>query len=391
MDTASDRIAEDFTWASLAFLYYDYGLTFDEEVEHIWGMNFSSSTLLYILCRYAMLANLLYLLAHLNKLGLRVSALKVQVSSSLTDYSAFYDELNIMSVTKLGAVSCDTWYKIIAALAVLGRAAMIVTFTLRTYVVWAQSRIVLISLVMLGLATVLTDAANLKESNRCLSRVKPAKIPEEARQRACSVFEEILIRTRNSPFPPLSNRRIRSFTTIVFETLSATLILIRSLQAFRRGGSYFSQYKLIHFLMQEGAVYFWYDLTRPSYTTDPFEAKISIVSLFTIATFVLKLSTESKYLHDLLNAFTLPLSGLLTARFLLHLRAWNKARSSAPTAIDINCQNAPDPDWRASSISTLGIQSVFPASLNSELTSAWITTAEYGEDPMLKAEGPVRT
>lgn len=67
-----------------AFLYYDYGLTFDEEVEHIWGMNFSSSTLLYILCRYAMLANLLYLLAHLNKLGLRVSASKVQVSSSLT-------------------------------------------------------------------------------------------------------------------------------------------------------------------------------------------------------------------------------------------------------------------------------------------------------------------
>ncbi|KAJ3808352.1 hypothetical protein F5876DRAFT_67356 [Lentinula aff. lateritia] len=340
MDTASDRIAEDFTWASLAFLYYDYGLTFDEEVEHIWGMNFSSSTLLYILCRYAMLANLLYLLAHLNKLGLR-----------------------------LGAVSCDTWYKIIAALAVLGRAAVIVTFTLRTYVVWAQSRIVLISLVMLGLATVLTDAANLKESNRCLSRVKPAKIPEEARQLDL----------------------VRSFTTIVFETLSATLILIRSLQAFWRGGSYFSQYKLIHFLMQEGAVYFWYDLTRPSYTTDPFQAKISIVSLFTIATFVLKLSTESKYLHDLLNAFTLPLSGLLTARFLLHLRAWNKARSSAPTAIDINCQNAPDPDWRASSISTLGIQSVFPASLNSELTSAWITTAEYGEDPMLKAEGPVRT
>ncbi|KAF8826104.1 hypothetical protein HHX47_DHR6000741 [Lentinula edodes] len=240
MDTASDRIAEDFTWASLAFLYYDYGLTFDEEVEHIWGMNFSSSTLLYILCRYAMLANLLYLLAHLNKLGLREAP-------------------NTMTITKLGAISCDTWYKIIAALAVLGRAAVIVTFTLRTYVVWAQSRIVLISLVMLGLATVLTDA--------------------------------------------------------------------------------------------------------------------------------------SKYLHDLLNAFTLPLSGLLTARFLLHLRAWNKARSSATTAIDIDPgQNEPDPDWHASSISSFGIQSVsVTASLNSELASAWINTAEYGGDPMLKAEGPFLT
>lgn len=30
-----------------------------------------------------------------------------------------------MTITKLGAISCDTWYKIIAALAVLGRAAVI--------------------------------------------------------------------------------------------------------------------------------------------------------------------------------------------------------------------------------------------------------------------------
>ncbi|KAJ3760225.1 hypothetical protein EV360DRAFT_40256, partial [Lentinula raphanica] len=113
----------------LALLYYDYSLTFAEEIEYIWGMRFSSSTLLYILCRYAMLANLLYLLAHLDKIGLR---------------------LNI--------VSCDTWYKIIAVLGVLGRAAVIVVFTLRTYVVWAQSRCVLISLIMLGVATVITDA-----------------------------------------------------------------------------------------------------------------------------------------------------------------------------------------------------------------------------------------
>ncbi|GAW01514.1 hypothetical protein LENED_003115 [Lentinula edodes] len=288
-----------------------------------------------------MLANLLYLLAHLNKLGLREAP-------------------NTMTITKLGAISCDTWYKIIASLAVLGRAAVIVTFTLRTYVVWAQSRIVLISLVMLGLATVLTDAMYV-----------PRQTCENTRGDTAT-FD-----------------LVRSFLTISFETLSATLILIRSLQAFRRG-SYFNQYKLIHFLMQEGAVYF------------------CIVSLFTIATFVLKLSTEvisldiryrkrtnhdekqSKYLHDLLNAFTLPLSGLLTARFLLHLRAWNKARSSATTAIDIDPgQNEPDPDWPASSISSFGIQSVsVTASLNSELTSAWITTAEYGEDPMLKVPVP---
>ncbi|KAJ4470524.1 hypothetical protein C8R41DRAFT_617102 [Lentinula lateritia] len=115
-----------------------------------------------------------------------------------------------MTITKLGAISCDTWYKIIAALAVLGRAAVIVTFTLRTYVVWAQSRIVLISLVMLGLATVLTDAMYV-----------PRQTCENTRGDTAT-FD-----------------LVRSFLTIIFETLSATLILIRSLQAFRRGGSYF--------------------------------------------------------------------------------------------------------------------------------------------------------
>ncbi|KAJ3777691.1 hypothetical protein FB446DRAFT_633579, partial [Lentinula raphanica] len=124
----------------LALLYYDYSLTFAEEIEYIWGMRFSSSTLLYILCRYAMLANLLYLLAHLDKIGLR------------------WVFSRIVARNQLNIVSCDTWYKIIAVLGVLGRAAVIVVFTLRTYVVWAQSRCVLISLIMLGVATVITDA-----------------------------------------------------------------------------------------------------------------------------------------------------------------------------------------------------------------------------------------
>ncbi|KAJ3986007.1 hypothetical protein F5890DRAFT_1552685 [Lentinula detonsa] len=322
MDTASDRLAQDFTWASLAVLYYDYSLTFNEElVEYIWGLKFTSSTLLYILCRYAMVANLLYPLAHLDKIGLR------WVSSDVAH----------ITKPKLDTASCDTWYKIIAVLGVLGRAAVIVTFTLRTYVVWAQSRIVLTSLVML------VDI-------------------------------------------------VRSLLTIVFETLSATLIFIRSLQAFRK---YPNQHSFTYFLMQEGAVYF------------------CVVSLFTVATFVLKVvkasldtayspvlisslffsvdqgNTQSSYLHDLLNAFTLPLSGLLTARFLLHLRAWNRARTSTVSctaALDVESQQHAPGSRSHTSISSVGIQLVSAtASINSE-RSDWLTTAEFGEDPMLKSK-----
>lgn len=50
----------------LALLYYDYVLTFPAEVKHIWSRRITVSTLLYICCRYALLANLLYLFAISN-------------------------------------------------------------------------------------------------------------------------------------------------------------------------------------------------------------------------------------------------------------------------------------------------------------------------------------
>ncbi|TFY76951.1 hypothetical protein EWM64_g7061 [Hericium alpestre] len=60
----------DTQWASLALLYYDYVLTFPAEVEHIWKAGrFRLSTILYVFCRYALPANVLYLLAISNKLG----------------------------------------------------------------------------------------------------------------------------------------------------------------------------------------------------------------------------------------------------------------------------------------------------------------------------------
>lgn len=40
----------------------------------MWGSKFRLSTFLYILCRYALVANVLYLLAAAGKLGQRVCA-----------------------------------------------------------------------------------------------------------------------------------------------------------------------------------------------------------------------------------------------------------------------------------------------------------------------------
>ena len=56
-----------------ALLYYDYALTFPSEVKYIWqGQRLTLITPLYILCRYALVANVLYLLAIGGELGQQV-------------------------------------------------------------------------------------------------------------------------------------------------------------------------------------------------------------------------------------------------------------------------------------------------------------------------------
>lgn len=76
-----------------AMLYYDYMLTFPDELRYVWRLDSLKrvSTLLYVCCRYAIPGNLLYLLAVAGTLG----------------------------------GECNTWYRFVAALSVIGRAAII--------------------------------------------------------------------------------------------------------------------------------------------------------------------------------------------------------------------------------------------------------------------------
>ena len=125
-------------------LYYDYVLTFPQEVKYIWkGSKRSLLIVLYILCRYALLANVLYLLAIANKLG--------------------------------GPSSCDVAYKVIGVVSVLGRAAVIcesspsqilsvlvlrlrpVTFLARVYVVCARNKLIVSSLGAIAVTCVVLD------------------------------------------------------------------------------------------------------------------------------------------------------------------------------------------------------------------------------------------
>ncbi|KAJ3895216.1 hypothetical protein GG344DRAFT_86044 [Lentinula edodes] len=106
-------------YASIALIWYDWVLMFPMEVKYIWGSRIRVSTIVYILCHYALLANVLYLLA----------------------------------ISRI----CNTWYKIIGALSVLGRAAIIS----RAYAVWGRKRVIFVYLASVGIICVGLDIAHV--------------------------------------------------------------------------------------------------------------------------------------------------------------------------------------------------------------------------------------
>ncbi|KAJ7029006.1 hypothetical protein C8F04DRAFT_1117675 [Mycena alexandri] len=228
-------------YSSIALIYYDFALTFPKEVKYIWNEKFRLSTALYIGCRYALIANVLYLLAISKKIG----------------------------------SGCDRWYKIVGALSILGRAAVIVAFGMRTYVVWGENKWILTYMSFIGLACVALDITHVP-GMRCVGSSTVPIAPE-----------------------------MLSILMVIFEASAAFLTMTRCLIAFRTGGFKAQRHDLMFILFEQGMLYFFF------------------VSIFTTAAVVLNYCAPAGFFQRLPNAFTLPLSCTLTSRFILSLREWD--------------------------------------------------------------------
>ncbi|KAF9266831.1 hypothetical protein L218DRAFT_941978 [Marasmius fiardii PR-910] len=267
-------------------------------------------------------------------------------STSFVQYCISWSSLALLyydyALTFEMEVNCDTWYKIIDVLAVLGRASIIVTFTARTYAVYGQNRYVLIYLAGLGLATVISDSMHVP-SQKC---------------------------NHSEPTPVVS---------------------FRTVKAWRAYGRVIAGRKnILYLVFEEGLAYF------------------CIISFFTVATFILKLflSTHMFFLkrappgpyQDILNAFTLPLSGILTARFILHLRGWTEEANAEVQSMSswVAANRPPSPNARReqgqghrppsgvtmSSAQVLNYHPVRqPASPTTPLSDTSTLIPEFGEDP----------
>ncbi|KAJ3995609.1 hypothetical protein F5050DRAFT_1800086 [Lentinula boryana] len=253
---ATHYLQFDIQWASI-----DYALTFPMEVQYLWTTKFRLSTFLYILCRYALLANTLYL---------------VDIAGKLTE-------------------NCNTWYQFIGALSVLGRAAVIVVFTGRTWAVWGKNRVVLVYMSILGATCVALDITHVP-GLRC---------------------------TGGSSIPiTVSASDLLSILMVVFEYSSAILNSIRCVQAFKAHGKSMNEQK-------EGFQYLLFEQGS--------------------------------------------LSGLLTARLLLHLRQWEYMHSPAAVSIHNGGQDQ------------FGTEFSFRAA---SVVLSTMITSDFGSDPV--ARGPNR-
>jgi len=215
--------------------------------------------------------------------------------------------------------SCDNTYKLCAALSVIGRAAIVFVWGIRTFAVYNKSKWILVILGPLGVAVIGLDISHVPWV-------------------ACV----------DNPGNPIVDSLLLIFM-VVYEFLAAFLATFRIWQASRISG--FGDLKwsgLMPLVLREGLFYF------------------SSVSMATLIAFILLLTSNGSFFQRLLNALTLPMSGLLTARFLLHLRRW------------VAESNGDEEDsWDQPRILLDILQSV-------QETTPQSIVNEFGEDPVLR-------
>ncbi|KAJ7614567.1 hypothetical protein FB45DRAFT_1036031 [Roridomyces roridus] len=295
----------DLQYSSLALLFYDYALTFPQEVRYIWTQRFRLSTVLYIGCRYPLLANLLYLLDIAHELGSRVRVRQLgSTGQGLSNIRSIHVSLNrIEERSPVEIHRCELWYRVVAALSVLGRGCVIAVFTLRTHAVFGRNMWILAYMGALGLACIALDIMHIPEL-RC-------------------------VHYRTPPIGRASE--ILSILIVLFESSSALLTGFRCVVAFRRGGPAMRRHGLVRILLEHGIIYF---CTISVFTTAGvilnYRAPVSEHILALRKPSSRPLTLQPGLLQRLPNAYTIPLSCVLTARFILLLRKWDARQLGKP-------------------------------------------------------------
>ncbi|RXW11410.1 hypothetical protein EST38_g14445 [Candolleomyces aberdarensis] len=115
-------------FSSITLIYYDYLLTFPDEIQYIWKNPKRLSTFFYFCCRYYLIANLLWMLT--------------KVSNG--------------TLPGLRFVSCNTVAKVSATCAVFGNIGVLSVWGLRTFAICNDNKAVKGAIATLGAAILIS-------------------------------------------------------------------------------------------------------------------------------------------------------------------------------------------------------------------------------------------
>ncbi|KAF9458582.1 hypothetical protein BDZ94DRAFT_1270269 [Collybia nuda] len=249
---------------------------------------------------------------------------KIRMTTILYSFCRYGLVANVVYLLNIGNglnISCDNGYRISGALSVLGRISIVVIWTARTYALFNRSKIILSFFTILGSSIIILSIVHVP----------------------------FITCTSNSTMPKVGG--LMTILMAVFEIASAALTTLRSFQALRVSGLQRQPRNgFIFLVLDQGVLYF------------------SFMSLFTLASIILGALYPDGFLQRLLNALTLPLCGLLTARFFLHLRQWENKHSA---------RNFPD---HTSTRHSTDIQ------FTTLMTALSSFADEFGEDPIVRTE-----
>jgi len=219
----------------------------------------------------------------------------------------------------LPILSCDEGYKVCSSLAIVGRGAVLVVWGARTSAVYNNNKYLLVVLGSMVLFISILDII---------------RVP--------------YVVCKGNPGDPILETTLASLV-VFYELLVAILTAARSWQALRAGGFWKEKTSLVDLIIRDGLLYFF------------------SASFFTVGTLVLlHTAPDGSIFQRLLNPFTLPVSGLVTARFLLHLRQYERLRTFG-SIIGEDCTSAIHFEGNVKHISMGSIM------------------AQFGEDPVLRA------
>ncbi|KAF9522176.1 hypothetical protein CPB83DRAFT_840680 [Crepidotus variabilis] len=181
--------------------------------------------------------------------------------------------------------SCDGAYRLAASLGLVGRIGILTVWGARTYAVFNKHRGVLAFVAALGVSRLLFCIIHVPFVS-CVKRPKAfLGIPSELLAIMTMVDEMILA--------ALSTYKIH-------QNMASTPKM--------DGTAQFTTKSIMRVIMEQGLLYLFF---------------VTLLACGTITFYNL----EGVMFEPLLNAFTVPVSGMMTCRFLIHLREWEDSRS----------------------------------------------------------------